>query len=175
MQKNWYIIYTKSKCEKKVAMSLSRKKIENFYPLNAKQVKDSRRRKLIYEPLFQCYVFANIEEIQVSLLRQIEGFVSLVYWKGRPATVKPEEIEAIREFTADHYDVRLERSHINASQELNSVEGSSYTMGGKILMIKNRSFNLALPSIGFTMIAELEVEGMRGIDIAFGNRELSLQ
>ncbi len=174
MQENWYIIYTKPKCERKVSMALAKKKIENFYPLNARQVKDSRRSKLIYEPLFQSYVFANIEDMRIPLLWQIDGIVSLVYWKGQPAIVKSEEIEAIKDFTASHYDIRMERSHVNAAQEA-AAEESSYTMGGKILMIKNRSFNLSLPSIGFTLIAELNVEGTRGIDIAFGNRELSLQ
>ncbi len=48
-------------------------------------------------------------------------------------------------------------------------------MGEKILIIKNRSFNVTLPSLGFTMIAELEMEGVRELDISFGNKELLLQ
>ena len=38
MQKNWYIIYTKPKCEKKVASLLSKKKIENFLPVHWKEI-----------------------------------------------------------------------------------------------------------------------------------------
>ena len=34
MKKNWYAVYTKSRCEKKVSASLTKKKIENYCPLN---------------------------------------------------------------------------------------------------------------------------------------------
>ena len=175
MQKNWYIIYTKPKCEKKVGQSLLKRKIENFIPLNSKLVKDFRKRKFIYEPLFQSYVFVCIEEARIPLLYRIESIVSLVYWKGKPAVVNPEEIEAIREFTTDHQDIKLEKTNVNVSHDLQTTDGPSYTMGEKILIIKNRSFNVTLPSLGFTMIAELEMKGVRGLDISFGNKELLLQ
>lgn len=175
MQKNWYVIYTKPKCEKKVGQSLSKRKMENFIPLNGKLVKDFRKRKIIYEPLFQSYVFVCIEEARIPLLYQVEGIVSLVYWKGKPAVIHGEEIQAILEFTADHQDIKLEKTHVKVGHELQIADGPSYTMGEKILIIKNRSFNVTLPSLGFTMIAELEMESVRGLDISFGNKELLLQ
>jgi transcription antitermination factor NusG len=175
MQKNWYVIYTKPKCEKKVGQLLSKRKIENFIPLNGKLVKDFRKRKIIYEPLFQSYVFVCIEEDRIPFLQQIEGVVSLVYWRGKPAIIHGEEIEAIREFTADHQNIKLEKTHVNVNHDLKIADGPTYTMGEKILIIKNRSFNVTLPSLGFTMIAELEMESVRGLDISFGNKELLLQ
>jgi transcription antitermination factor NusG len=167
--------YTKPKCEKKVALLLTKKKIDNFCPLNCKQIKHSRKSKLLYEPLFNSYVFANIEESNISLLKQVEGVVSLVYWKGTPAIIKDEEIEAIKEFTNDHQDIKLERTKITINGEARNIDNPSYTMEGKILMIKNRSFNVNLPSLGFTMIAEMEAESMRGKEILFGNKQLLLQ
>ena len=38
MQKNWYIIYTKLKAEKKVSTALTKRKIENYLPVNTKTV-----------------------------------------------------------------------------------------------------------------------------------------
>ena len=175
MQKNWYAVYTKPKCEKKVAALLTKKKIENFCPLNCKQIRHSRKSKLLYEPLFSSYVFANIGESDVSLFKQVENVVSLLYWKGRPAIIKNEEIEAIKEFTTDHQDIKLERAKVNVNDEARNVDDSSYTMDGKILMIKNRSVKVNLPSLGFTMIAEMEVESIMGREISFGNKELLLQ
>ena len=156
MQKNWYVLYTKPKCEKKVSILLSKRKIESFCPLNCRQIKQSRKSKLLYEPLFNSYVFAYVEETNAPLLRKVEGVVSLVHWKGKPATIKTEEIEAIREFTINHRNIKLERTRINENGEATIVDGSSYKMDGKILMIKNRSFNLNLPSLGYTMIGEIE-------------------
>jgi len=175
MQKNWYVVYTKPKCEKKVAVLLTKRKIENFCPLNCIKIQSFRRSKILKEPLFKSYVFANIEESDISLFKQVENVVSLVYWKGKPAIIKDEEIEAIKEFTNDHQDIKLERTKITINGEARNIDNPSYTMEGKILMIKNRSFNVNLPSLGFTMIAEMEAESMRGKEILFGNKELLLQ
>jgi hypothetical protein len=55
------------------------------------------------------------------------------------------------------------------------VNGPIYTMEGKLLMIKNRTLKVNLPSLGFTMIAEMEKESIIGREITFGNKELLFQ
>lgn len=175
MQKNWYIVYTKSKSEKKVAALLTKKKIENFCPLNCKSIVQFRKSKLVYEPLFSSYVFVYIAENEIDLLKQIENVVSLVFWKGKPAVICHEEIEAIKEFTSDHQNIKLERTQVNLNGDAKMDDDRSYSMDGKILMIKNKSIKVNLPSLGFTLIAELEGESVLGREVSFGNKEFSLQ
>ena len=175
MQKNWYVIYTRPKCEKKVAALLAKKKIEAFCPLNCKQIKSSWRNKLLQEPLFTSYVFAYITEKNTSELKQTDGVVSLVYWKGQPAIVRESEIEAIKEFINDHQHVKLERTQINLSATLRMVYGPAYSIEGKILTVKNKSVKVNLPSLGYAMVADLQREDVMGREISFGNKELSLQ
>ena len=117
MQKNWYAVYTRPNCEKKVVASLSKRKLKNFCPFNCKKITDSKRGKLFYEPLFNSYVFVNIEERDILLLKQIENVVNLVYWKGKPAIIKDDEIEAIKSFTNEFLDIRLEKAKINTMVE----------------------------------------------------------
>lgn len=174
MQKNWYIIYTKPKCEKKVAALLTKRKIENFCPSNCKEIKSSRRSKVIYEPLFDSYVFAYISEKNVEQLKQISSTVSLVYWKGVPAIINDNEIKIIKEFTTDYQDIKLVRNLVNVNDIAGIIEGPSYSMGGNILSIKNRTVKVNLPSLGFIMIAELEKESIRYSEVSFANRELSI-
>src|ERR1700751_4746739 len=102
MQKNWYIIYTKPKCEKKLAGLLTKKKIENFCPLNRKQIRSYRRNRFQYEPLFNSYVFVYASDCELAVIRQTDYVISLVYWVTKPAIVKDEEIEIIKEFTSNH-------------------------------------------------------------------------
>ena len=169
MQKNWYIIYTKSKCEKKVAYLLTKRKIENFYPLNSKKLANARKSKTIYEPLFDSYVFVYIEEDAIPHLKQIEGVVNLVYWKGEPAVIKEEEVTTIKEFTSVYIDIKLEKNAVNHHGYLRTVdEHPSYRRGGNLLKIKNRSSKVYLPSMGFTMIADSEAGMGGGLEIAFG-------
>ena len=175
MQKNWYVIYTKPKCERKVAAAFTKRKIVNFFPLNCKQVNSSRKRKLIYEPLFDSYLFANVTETDIARIRMIDGVVNLVYWKGKPAIMNDDEIEAIKEFTTYHQDIKLEKTQVNVNGTARIIDGLRYSMEGNVLSVKNTTVKVNLPSIGFSMIAEMENESVIGREVSFGNRDLLVQ
>lgn len=175
MQKNWYIVYTKTKCEKKVSNLLTKKKVENFCPLNCKQILQFRKSKFIYEPLFNSYVFVYTNENEINSLKQIENVVNVVYWKGRPAIIQEEEINEIKEFVSDHQNIRLEKSNVSLTDEASTLNQPNYSIDGNIVMIKNKFIKVNLPSLGFAMIAEIEREGIIGRKISFGSQELLLQ
>jgi transcription antitermination factor NusG len=175
MQKNWYIIYTKPKCEKKVAAILSKKKIENFLPVNCKQINSLRKNKLLYEPLFSSYVFANILENEMEKIKLMDGVINFVFWRGRPAIVPDNEIEAIREFVADYQDIRLEKSSVNLNEIVRVVDRPKYSVEGNLVTVKNTRVKLNLPSIGFNMIAEIIPEDSLNKKGAFLISELQLQ
>lgn len=140
----------------KVASSLAKRKIESFCPLNCKQIKKFRKRKLNYEPLFSSYVFVKVEEENLFLFEQAESVLSFVYWKGKPALIKDEEIEAIKEFIQYHEDIKLERIEVNINSETRNSDAPFYSTSGKILVIKNSTLKVSLPSLGFMMIAEMD-------------------
>ncbi|MEO6290685.1 MAG: transcription termination/antitermination NusG family protein, partial [Ginsengibacter sp.] len=76
MQKNWYAVYTKPQCEKKVAAVLTKWKIENFCPLKIVKINLLGRIRLQYEPLFKSYVFLYISKDQICRLDKISGVVN---------------------------------------------------------------------------------------------------
>lgn len=175
MQKNWYVIYTRPKCEKKVASTFTKRKIENYFPVNCKQIKSIRKTKMLFEPLFNSYIFANLVEEDIVKIKMIEGVVSLVYWMGKPATIQEEEIEVIREFTTHHHDIKLEKTQVDLTDVPRVMDGSKYSMEGNLLTIKNTTVKVNLPSIGFTMVAEVASENSLGKEVSFWNKALSLQ
>ena len=175
MQKNWYIIYTKPKCEKKIATLLTKRKIENFCPFNCKLVRSPRKSKLFYEPLFDSYVFAYIAEEVLALLKQMDYILSIVYWKGEPAKVSDEEIEAIKEFTTDHQNIKLEKTKVNVNDVTRIIDGPMYSMDGQVLTVKNKTIKVNLPSLGFIMVAEMDTERTLGKGLLFSNKEFLLQ
>jgi transcription antitermination factor NusG len=175
MQKNWYIIYTKAKCEKKVATTLTKRKIENFLPHNSKPSVSFRKRKLHSEPLFDCYVFANLNESEIPRIREIDGIVNLVYWKGKPAVIRNEEIDAIKEFIIDYQDIKLEKTQIKLNDFVKVINGPEYLMEGNLLTIKNTTIKVNLPSLGFSMVAKVNSENGLSPEVAFGKKELLYQ
>ncbi len=162
MQKNWYAVYTKPQCEKKVASLLTKKKIENFCPLSCVETQNFRRHKLVFEPLFKSYVFVQLTETEIELVKNIDGVVNMLYWLGKPAIIKDDEIAAIREFTNDHRNIKLERTLVNINDVARNFNASSYAIEGKLVTVKNKTIKINLPSLGYTMTAKIEDESIFG-------------
>ncbi|MGO4295009.1 UpxY family transcription antiterminator [Chitinophaga sp. RAB17] len=93
----WYLIYTASRKEKKVADGLFEKNITHFLPLikTARQWHD--RKKIIYVPAFPSYVFVYLDKLtDYRDILEVEGVLYYVKFGKAPAMVKPEVIEQIR-------------------------------------------------------------------------------
>ncbi|MEP7250981.1 MAG: transcription termination/antitermination NusG family protein [Ginsengibacter sp.] len=153
MQKNWYVVYTKPQCEKKLASLFSKWKIENFYPLNCVKSSTAWRSKMVCEPLFKSYLFVYISEDQIPRLCRVEGVVNFLHWLGKPAIIKNEEIEVMREFTNDYQDISVQRGIVNMEGIVKIIDDPSYKMEGKFISIKSKTVKVNLPSLGFTLIA----------------------
>jgi transcription antitermination factor NusG len=156
MQKNWYILYTKQKCEKKVATLLSKRKIENFFPLTLKENFSFRKRKISQGPLFKSYVFVQVESLNIDKIKSINGVINLLYWKGSPAIITNEEIRLMKQFISDFNEIDVVKSTVNQKELSQSVESQRYSVCNKIVIIKNIAAKINLPSLGFTLLAKLE-------------------
>jgi transcription antitermination factor NusG len=169
------MVYTKPKWEKKVSAALTKRKIENFLPFNRKQVTYLRKVKTEQEALFPSYVFVNTTETEICKLKFIEGIVSLIFWKGKPAIIPAEEIELIKDFTTQHQNIALEKTKVNVNEVASAIDGSRYSMTGNVLTIKNTVMKVNLPSIGFTLTAKVDTENSQPRTISFGEKDLMLQ
>jgi len=159
MLNNWFVVYTKPCCERKVVVLLNRKRIENYFPMNCKKSQSLFKKRIIEEPLFKSYVFVKTTEINIiTISKQMKNIVSLLYWIAKPALIDEAEIIAIKDFTNKHKEFRLEKLQVNLRIPNIIKDGISYISDGKLLVIKNRPIKLDLPSLGFTMIAGLENE-----------------
>ena len=159
--KKWYAVYTRRRWEKKVAEILTRQKIENYCPLNKVVHQWSDRKKVIHEPLFTSYVFVRIPDAQVTSVKQMHGVINMVYWLGRPAVIRDSEIETIRAFLSSHINVKLEKTPINVNDRIKIIGGPLREREGQILAIKNRTARVVLPSLGYMMLAEVEIANIK--------------
>jgi transcription antitermination factor NusG len=155
-EKKWFVVYTKSRCEKKVADLLTRKGIENYCPLNRVQKQWSDRKKIILAPLFTSYVFVRISASEQSTICRTEGILNFVYWLNKPAVIRNEEIDIIKQFLNDYSYVRLEKVSINVNDIVRVVAGPFMEQEGKVVSFKNKSVKIMLPSLGYLMYVEIE-------------------
>lgn len=156
MNRNWYAVYTKPQCEKKVAALLTKKKIENLCPLNRITNGAGNRRKMLYEPLFPTFVFVYITEGEMLEVRKTGDVINFVYWLGKPAVIKKAEIENAAHFSSVYYNIKLEKSAVNAAGMVRITNEPTINLNAGIMSVKTTKIRLTLPSIGFAMIAETE-------------------
>ena len=175
MQKHWYIVYTRPRLEKKVASHLTKRKIENFLPINSKKFVSSKKTKYLQEPLFESYVFVRTTESEWARVRSVEGVVNFVYWKGKPANMSDDEIEIMREFTSNHTNIRIEKIQVNERSHESVFEGSKFLRSGTLLSIKNTFAKANLPSIGFALMADVVSESRLELESSFHEKALFLQ
>lgn len=158
--KKWYVVYTRPRWENKVSNLLSRKKIEHYCPMNRVKKQWSDRKKMALEPLFTSYVFVCIDETQQLPVRLTDGVINFVYWLGKPAEVRGEEIQAVRDFLADYTDVRVEKATVNLNDHVRVIGGPLVMQKGQVVSVKNKTVKVILPSLGYMMHAEIETSNV---------------
>jgi transcription antitermination factor NusG len=163
MAEKWYAVYTKPRWEKKVAETLTTQGITNYCPLNRVVRQWSDRKKTVYEPLFTSYVFVHVQEKQFGQLKKLDGILHLVCWLGKPAVIKEEEIEVIRQFLREHSQVRLEKTAVRLHDTIKITDGSFVHQQGTIVGFQNNYIKVALPSLGYFMYAVLDSSSVEKI------------
>ena len=155
--KNWYGVYTRQGREKEITETLTKRKIENFCPLNRVISQSSPARDWIYEPLFSCCAFVKIAKSEIPHVRQINGVINLLFWLGQPAIIDNTEIELIKKFVSEYPEVKLEKISVQRAHSLATVnvpdrqETSDYWFD-----IKNKMVKAFLPSLGYSLVAAVE-------------------
>jgi transcription antitermination factor NusG len=168
MKNNWYVLYTKSRCEKKVAELLSKRNVENYCPLNRVYRQWSDRKKMITEPLFNSYVFIHACEEELNSIKKLtNNIVNVVYWLGRPAVVRNEEIEQIRYFLNEYSNVTIEKQPVRMNEMVRIIKGPFRNLEGTVAAIKNNMLVLSLPTLGYKMMAEVNASNIEILNHGF--------
>ncbi len=162
----WYAVYTKPRCEKKVAEILTRKKIENYCPLNRVEKYWSGSKKFIEEPIFSNYIFVRGIEMQHTQLKKIHGVVNLVYWLGKPVVISEIEIETMRRFLNDHVNVTLEKTTIDLYNPESKMHEPRNEPDSRVISVKSKKVYVNLSSLGYRIAAEIKLPNVKVIPSA---------
>ena len=157
--KNWYVIYTKPRYERKVADLLERKKVECYYPRYNQVQHWQEKRKVVNVPLFKSFLFVYASENDHTTIKQIDGVAGILYWLQKPAIIKDEEISTLKNFVERNNNVRLEKIHIRLDNEDEEMPDSQKQMAD-VVNIGNSS-KAILPSLGYMLISESVVENIK--------------
>ena len=100
-----------------------------------------------------------------AAVRKVNGVVNFVYWLGKPAMVRNEEIEAIRVFLDGHSNVHLEKISININDTVRINHGPFLHQEGQVMEILGSHVKVALPSLGFSLVATVNKIGIERVNV----------
>ncbi len=155
--KNWYAVYTRNSCEKRVSQLLNKKKIDNYLPVNRIINKiDNEPDKITQKLLFDSFVFVKLSENDFNVVQHIGDVINFVYWLGKPAVFSDFEIESMRNFLNHHYNISMEKVNVNTEQQIFFMSDTSIDNSGESgsTAIINSHIRLELPSLGYILVAD---------------------
>ncbi len=158
--RKWLVVYTKPRWEKKVAKLLGEKGVEHFCPLNKVSRKWSDRKKIVEEPLFKSYVFVKIEETDRTKVRMVNGVLNFVFWLGKPAIVKENEIENIKRFLGEHENVQVKSLDVAVYQRVIITSGIFMDQEGEVLQVNSKTVKLLIKSLGCELVAVIDKKSL---------------
>lgn len=146
--KNWYVVYTKPKWEKKVAEKLNEIGIECYCPLIIQIKQWTDRKKKVEVPLFNSYVFVQLEDTDRNSVFQISGVVRYLFWLGKPAIVRDEEIKIIKTSLVSPNLSDVSVTSIQVGDRIKLESGAFSNQDAVVQEISNTYYTLVLESLG---------------------------
>ncbi|MEO8769666.1 MAG: UpxY family transcription antiterminator [Ferruginibacter sp.] len=163
--KHWYVVYTRPRWEKKVALILLQKGIENYCPLNKVLKQWSDRKKVVLEPLFKGYVFICVPEASKWDIKKIDGIINFVYWLGRPARIKESEINTIQRFLQEFNDVEVIDRQLDINTKVLVKQGVLMNYHGIIIEVSGSRARVKIDSMGIQLSALFDKNNLEPVGL----------
>ena len=160
---NWYAVKTRPRWEKKISLIFADRGIEHYCPLNKVVKQWSDRKKIILEPVFKTYVFVNVEEQKKWDVKKIDGVINFVYWLGKPAIIRQEEIATIKKFLNEFYDVQIQPIGLHLNQKIRVTQGILMNYEGTILEIFGNRVIVKLQGLNLQLNAHFNKKDIQPI------------
>ncbi|WP_276382075.1 UpxY family transcription antiterminator [Flavobacterium sp. H4147] len=145
---NWYVLYTKPKWEKKVAEKLTQMGIVCYCPLISQIKQWSDRKKKVEVPLFNSYVFVQMADSDRNSVFQIAGVVRYLFWLGKPAIVRDEEINIIKTSLQSDNIADISVTSIQVGDKIKLESGAFSNQSAIVKEVSKNYYVLVLESLG---------------------------
>ena len=142
----WFVLYTKPNYELKVAEGINSLGIHAYCPTYTQIKHYTDRKKKVQKPLLPSYVMVQLAEQDRPKVFTIPGVVRYLFWLGKPAEVREEEIVLLKKNLSGIFDeVRI--SKLSIGKEYTIPSGPLKGQTGTVIDILKNKLRLELPSL----------------------------
>jgi transcription antitermination factor NusG len=146
---SWHVIYTKPRAEKKVEERLNNFGIEAYCPVKQQVKQWSDRKKKILVPVLPSMVLVNIDEKERNKVFDIPGVVRYMFWLGKHAIVKEEEVDSLKTLLTQNNIVSQSTETFKVGETIN-VPGFE-NQSGIIKKISTNQIWVVLNNLGYVI------------------------
>jgi len=152
----WYVMYTRSRAEKKVADMLKEEGVEVYLPMVEELRQWSDRKKKVQKALFNGYVFVKTHRNNLWNCLKVPGAVKFVHFSGEHAIVRDEDVETIQRVVATGVAIETDGSDIGPGEKVKVNGGSLEDMIGECIEKGNKDyFLIRIPGIYQNMLVSI--------------------
>jgi transcriptional antiterminator RfaH len=163
---NWYVLYTKSRCEKAVSEKLAQLGIKVYCPLLKRKKLWSDRWKWVEEPLFRSYCFVCLEELGKDIVFSVQGVVRYVYHCGKPAIIRAKEMDLLKGWLMQFDHESIEASNLSVNDRIRIRSGALMDKEAKVLESKGNFAILLLEDLGLQVKVDLRKNMIEKIQVS---------
>lgn len=154
--KNWYVLQTRSRFEKKCHDLLSASGISVFLPLQTVSKNWSDRIKKVDIPLFPGYIFVQYSETDRYKILNTNGVSRFVSFGGQYATVNPAQMQAIEQILKAESTIEVVDLDLTPGQEVLVTSGPFKGHYARLVHHNGKGkLLLAVESIGKGVLLEI--------------------
>jgi len=164
IKKTWYAVYTRPRWEKKVAAVLEERGIENYCPINKVTRQWSDRKKVVLEPVFKGYVFVRLEEEKKWEVKEVNGILNFVYFLGKPARIRDEEIDTIRKFLNEFENVQVEPKGLVVNTEVRIRQGVMMNYHGVVVEVLGNRAVVKIDTLDIQLSAHFDKKNLEVVN-----------
>ena len=151
---NWYVLYTKPRCEKKVEEQLLSFGINAYCPTRSEFKIWTDRKKKIYKPVLPSMVLVNIDDKDINRVFESPLVVRYMFWMGKRAVVRQSEVDILKKYLDGSYNsISSSSSSINVGDDFKLPSFNNEK--GIVRRISNNNIWIYLKSIGYSVKLKL--------------------
>lgn len=156
IDRKWYAVYTKSRCEKKMLDYLTEVSLESYVPIRREVHRWSDRKKVVEMPLIHSYCFVKVDwENERAKVFAAPGFVNFVCHNRVAVPIPQSEIDLMRKTVDSMLAIEVENRLLREGKKVRILTGPMAGSVGIVESLSSKKVNIVLSAIGVTMIVDL--------------------
>ena len=155
-EKKWYAVYTRAKTEKRVAEDFEEKGIEYYLPLMKTLRQWSDRKKWVFVPLFNSYIFVFIDIAQRAKVLEVEGAVSFIHFNDEFPPIPEWQINNLKIILGSAEKFEISYDNFEIGERVKVTGGPFKDMEGSVVEYRGKQkFLVRVDTINQNLLLEV--------------------